>query len=230
LELFSVGQQSRIYSGRSNRCPDLPHAFADGVKEGPARILHQMPAVGDLNGVREGSLGGHGITAAAISSDNADLRLAGQPSLRRRWFSIGQKRDRFATLEVAQKGPIAMVSPPGPVINANYCRRREFRGAATAHNTQQRVVAHADIEPPRQCRCRPPAQRDRKAMNDVVKAGRASGVSSHSSFKALGKDAPPTVLLVAKIPTRPQYYFRAPACKGKVDHSAQVAVVNTTRH
>jgi hypothetical protein len=52
LQLLSVGQQFRIYPGGSDCLPDLPHAFADGVQERPACILHQMPAVGDLNCVR----------------------------------------------------------------------------------------------------------------------------------------------------------------------------------
>ena len=82
LQLLSVGQQSRVDPGGADRLPDLPHAFADRVEESSTGVLHQMPAVSDLNGVRKGSLCRHRVAAAAISGDYANLRLARQPSLR----------------------------------------------------------------------------------------------------------------------------------------------------
>jgi hypothetical protein len=31
----------------------IPHRFADCIKEGAARILHQMPAIADLDRIRQ---------------------------------------------------------------------------------------------------------------------------------------------------------------------------------
>ena len=116
-----------------------------------------MPAVGDLNGVREGSLGRHRVAAAAISGDYANLRLVGQPRFRARRLPIRQQRNCPSTFEVAEKRSVAMVSLPSPIVDADYRRRRELRRAATAHDPKQSVVAHPDIEPSRQCRRRPAA-------------------------------------------------------------------------
>jgi hypothetical protein len=126
----------------------LPHAFADGVEERPACILHQMPAVGDLNCLRERSLGRPGVAATAISGDYANLRLAAQPRFCACRLPIRQQRNCPSTFEVAEKRSVAVVSLPGPIVDADYRRRRELSGAATAYDAKQGVVAHPDIETP----------------------------------------------------------------------------------
>ena len=50
---FRVGQQFRIDRRRSDCGSDAAHGAAHRIKEGRARVFHQMPAVGDLDGVRE---------------------------------------------------------------------------------------------------------------------------------------------------------------------------------
>ena len=133
LQPLFMGQQSRIYPGGSDRVPDLAHAFADSVEERPTGVLHQMPAVGDLNGVRESPLGRHGITAAAISGDHANLRLARQPRFCARRLSIRQQRDRSVTLQVAEERAVAMVPLPSPVVDVDY--RRGVNSAAPRRRT-----------------------------------------------------------------------------------------------
>jgi hypothetical protein len=91
-----------------------------------------MPTVGDLNCVRQGPSGRHRVAAAAISGDYANLRLASQPRFRARRLPIWKQRNCPSTFEVAEERPIAMVSLPSPIVDANYRRRRELNGAATA--------------------------------------------------------------------------------------------------
>ena len=52
-KLFRAGQQFRIDRRRPDCASDFAHGAAHCIKEGRARVLHQMPAVGDLDGVRE---------------------------------------------------------------------------------------------------------------------------------------------------------------------------------
>ena len=40
---------------------DLAHRFADGIEEGPAGVLHQMPTIRDLYRVRQGLCCGFAI-------------------------------------------------------------------------------------------------------------------------------------------------------------------------
>ena len=53
LDALGDGQQVGIYGGGADRGADLAHGFANRVEEGVARVLHEMPTVSDLVGVRE---------------------------------------------------------------------------------------------------------------------------------------------------------------------------------
>jgi hypothetical protein len=43
----------------------------------------------------------HGVATAAVTGDNANLRLAGEPGLGRRWLPVGKQCDDLASLQVA---------------------------------------------------------------------------------------------------------------------------------
>ncbi len=77
LILRSLGgcQKLRIYGGCADCNADLPHRLANGVKKGVAGVFHQMPAVGDLIGMRQGLCSGLRIPAAAICCCSASQAL-----------------------------------------------------------------------------------------------------------------------------------------------------------
>jgi hypothetical protein len=89
LDALCGGQQGRIYGGGADRDANLAHGFADRIEEGVAGVLHQMPTVSDLGGVRERLGHSKGITAAAIARDHGNLRLPREPSLCSSWLSVG---------------------------------------------------------------------------------------------------------------------------------------------
>jgi len=88
LDPLGGGEQLGIHGRRTQHAADLPHRRAYGIEEGAAGILHQVPAVGDLGGVRQGLGRRQGIAAAAIASHDGDLLLARQPILCRRRLTI----------------------------------------------------------------------------------------------------------------------------------------------
>ena len=89
LDALGGGQQVGINGSGADRDADLAHGFAYRVEEGVAGILHKVPTVGDLGGVRERLGCGKGVTAAAIARDHSDLWLPRQPGLRGGWLSVG---------------------------------------------------------------------------------------------------------------------------------------------
>jgi hypothetical protein len=110
--------------------------------KGTAGILHEVPTVGDLGGVcsrRER------VTAAAVARHNGDLWLTGEPSLRGSRLAVGQQSDRLASLKIANDRSVSLVSPPRPIVDADYTWRGERRTAASADDAQQRLVAHGSI-------------------------------------------------------------------------------------
>lgn len=75
--------------GGADRDADLAHRFANRIEEGVAGVLHEMPTVGDLGGLRECLGHSKGVAAAAVARDHSDLWLPREPGLRSGWLSIG---------------------------------------------------------------------------------------------------------------------------------------------
>ena len=71
-QLFRIGQQFRVDRCRSDCGSDSVHGAAHRIKEGRARIFHQMPAVGDLDGVRQRLGCCLAVSTTAISRHNVD--------------------------------------------------------------------------------------------------------------------------------------------------------------
>ena len=162
-----------------------------------------MPSVSDLDCVRKRPLRSDRVAAATIPGDDANLRLLRQPGLSRGRLPIGQQRDSRATFKVADQRAIAVIAPPGPVIDADYRRRRKASQSTPAHHAQQRVIAHHDVEPARKRGCRPASERDGETVNHVVEPARTSG-SRFDHLEPFGKDPSHAGLGVAEEATGPQ--------------------------
>jgi hypothetical protein len=144
LQLLGGGKQGRIDRGGANGGPNLAHRFAHGVKESVACVLHQMPAVGHLHRIGEPPPRRQRIAAALIAGRDGDLRLAGQPSLGGRRFSIWQQRDRLPAFEITDQRSIAMAAAPGPIIVAND-RRGAKLGLPRLRTARNRVSLLTDM-------------------------------------------------------------------------------------
>ncbi len=135
LDRLGGGEQIGIDFGRADRYADVTHRFAHRIKESVAGVLHQVPAIRDLNRERERFLSRQRVTAPPIARDDGDLWLTGEPRFSCRWFAIREQCDRSATFEIANDCPVALVASPCPVVDPNYRRRLEARTATPAHET-----------------------------------------------------------------------------------------------
>ena len=96
LNPLGSGEQARIDYCGADHGTDLPHGFLNGIKKGATGVLHEMPAVGNLDGIRERFGCSQRVTAATVAGDHGNLWLATEPSLRRGRFAVRQQGDRFA--------------------------------------------------------------------------------------------------------------------------------------
>lgn len=124
-----------------------------------AGVLHQVPAVGDLIGLRQGLRGTQCIFAPAVSCDDFDLGLLGQPGLGGHRLPIWQECDRHSPLQIANDRAITMIAAPSPIIDADDARWRWRRAIVSANGSQQRIIANRKSETTRKSRCRTAAQR-----------------------------------------------------------------------
>jgi len=142
LEPLGGSEELGVDRRRTHRAADLPHRFAHGIEESTAGVFHQMPSIGDLGCLRQRLGNGQAVTAAAIASDDRDLLLPLQPGFSGRRLAVWQQSDCLAPFEVADDGPIALVAPPRPVVDADHRRWNCAWRAATPDSPEQGVIAH----------------------------------------------------------------------------------------
>jgi len=80
LDTLRRRQQLRIDLCCADDATDLAHGFPNGIEEGMAGVLHQMPAIRDLYSVRQGLSRRFAIPSATIAGDNLDRRMIGEPA------------------------------------------------------------------------------------------------------------------------------------------------------
>lgn len=154
-----------------------------------------MPAVCNLDGVRQGLCGSTRIRPAAVASDDGDLRLGGKPCLSRCGFSIREQAGRFSPFQIADDRAVSMISPPRPVINTDNVRRRACRASAPTYHPQQSVVADREPQSLGKARGRPTSQRKCEMVYKAVEATRTPRPRCHHpSSELLGEDLLSTLL------------------------------------
>jgi hypothetical protein len=134
LETFRVGEKLWIDYRRSDRGSDRPHRFTDGDQERRAGILHEVPAVSDLDDVRKRLRSSFPIPATTITRHDFDGRMASEPGLNRRDLTIRQKGNYLPTLEIADNRSVAVIATESPIIDAHHAQWLCPRAGAAPHD------------------------------------------------------------------------------------------------
>jgi hypothetical protein len=78
-----------------------------------------MPAIGDLDRIRQRFCGRFAVAAATIASDDRNLGMVGKPRLCRRRVSIRQQPHNPPLFQIANNAAVAVVAAPSPIIDAD---------------------------------------------------------------------------------------------------------------
>ena len=78
LQPFRASEQFRIDRRRTDCGTDRPHGTAYRIEESRARVLHQVPTVGDLDGTGQRLCRGLTVAAATVARYDSDLRIVSQ--------------------------------------------------------------------------------------------------------------------------------------------------------
>src|SRR5262249_17375098 len=175
----------------TDRGADLPHGLLNGVKKGTTGVLHEVPAVGNLDNVRECFGGSQGVAAATVAGDHGDLRLAAEPSLRCSRFSIRQQSNGLASFQVANNRSVALVSAPRPVVASHDGRRRKTPATALTHYTKKSVVADLKHQSPSETRGRAATKSKPEVVDDIIEPASAPRPRRQNIIlEAFGEDDP----------------------------------------
>jgi hypothetical protein len=134
LQPFRATEQLWIDRRRTERGADHPHGTAYRVEEGRACVLHQVPTVGDLDGVGQRLCRGLTVAAATVARYDPDLRMVGKPSPHRYNLAIWKQGYDPPPLQIAHDCSVAMVLAKSPVINAGDDQRLRSRAGSSPNN------------------------------------------------------------------------------------------------
>ena len=79
-----------------------------------------MPAIGDLEGVRQSLRSRLPVTTATITRQDPDLGMIGKPGGNCRHFTVRQQRHDPPPFKIADDRSIAMIAAKGPIIDAGH--------------------------------------------------------------------------------------------------------------
>jgi len=125
LDALGAGQERRVNLAGADRLTDRAHRFPHGVEERAARVLHQMPAIGDLPRFGQRPANRLAISAAAITRDDANVGPCRESGFDGRGFAVRQHVDDAPPLEIADGRSIPVPALPSPIIDSDdtLCRR-----------------------------------------------------------------------------------------------------------
>ena len=78
-----------------------------------------MPAIGNLTRFGKRHRDGLSVTDTAVANGDAYFRVVGKPGLGGGRLAIGQKGDNPEALQIANNSAVAIVAPPGPIVDAD---------------------------------------------------------------------------------------------------------------
>ena len=189
-----------------------------------------MPAVGNLDGIRERFGCGQRVAAATVAGDHGDLWLATEPSLRGGRFAIRQQSDCLASFQIANDRSVALVSPPRPVVDPHDRRRCKRRTTAPSDNTKKGVVAHRKYQSPSETRRRAAAESKPEVMDDIIEPASAPRPRRQNAvLEALREDAPTAQISAATETARHDDEANRPTRQGQVGDAAEIATVDPLR-
>jgi hypothetical protein len=156
--------------------------------------------------------------------------MSAQPVLRRRLFPIRQERDRPAAFQIADNRPVAMVPPPGEVVDADNGERIDRRPGPTPDDAQQGVVADRGHQPNGKGGGGAPAQREAKMVDYMIQPFCSPGERCQSAIgEPLGEDPTRTEHGVALKAANHDSQFNAPAAQRQVRGGAPISAAHAAR-
>lgn len=167
---------------------DRAHMLPDYVEEGGARILDQMPTVGNLDRLWSAFGRSFAVAGTAVACDNFDTRIISKPRGSRFALAVRKKRHNTASFEIADYGSVPTASTPCPIVDAHDAHRPDRPAGAATDAPQKRVLADGNGEPFSETVSRTAAECQTELIDDIFHArGPSRGRSRDAFIEPLGK-------------------------------------------
>jgi hypothetical protein len=118
--------------------------------------------------------------------------MSGKPGLGGRGLTIWQQGNDPVPFQIADDAGVSVITPPGPIINADDLKRVGRRTVTASDHAQQRILTHRQHQPLCEACRRSTAKRQAEVVNDRLHPRRASGRRRQNPFgEALSEDLAP---------------------------------------
>jgi len=159
----------------------------DGLLDSTDQVVPQVPAVGDLDGVRGTGADAVGVGASPVPADDYDFGTAPQPRCDRVRGAVGQQVDGGAGGHVDDDGAVDVALTEGEVVDAQDGDLFEGPVGNRPHGSQHGVAADGDAEPVRESGTGAPGHRQSDCRDHRSRCGGASAPRQCQSRKLFGE-------------------------------------------
>jgi hypothetical protein len=198
------------------------------IKEGVARVLHEVPAIGNLCRLWQASGRRFAITASPVARDHLNTGMLGEPGGRGCDLPVGQQCDDTPALKIANDRAVAVVAAERPVVNPDHGQRRQSRAGAFAYDPKERVVADRQHQTLGESRAGTSAEREAEVMDYALEARRAPRPHVQYAAEALGKDPAPAMPCRADKAPGGDLEAKPPTGTGQIRDVAFIAAMDTS--
>lgn len=221
------GSRVGVHEARAERTPYFCHRPPRNVEEGPARVFHQAPAIGDLDRFRRRAGDRLAPAAAAVARDNLDL--GGDPPARpRRWLPRGRAecpRSRAARDRRQCRHSDARAAAP-----RRQCRSRAALAASPAPAPGRSAATYACSPASADGREAPARDGGGCSAVAVLQARQAAGVGGEDVFaEPFREDHSGAVAGRAPEPPHGERDPEAPSVRRQVRNGPHVATMDPAR-
>jgi hypothetical protein len=174
LQAFGRSQKPGIDVGCANRSSDRMHRFAHSIQQGGSGVFHEMPAVCNLDYIRQRQGSGFAIAAAPVTRQNFNRPMPCQKCGHGGYLTIRQKFDNPMPLKIAHNGAVAAIAPECPIVDAHGRQRLDWNPGAAAHHTKQCIIADWQHQSLGEIGGRAATQSKAEVLDEIFKARRSA--------------------------------------------------------
>ncbi len=177
----------------------LEHGLLDGV----CQVLPEVESVGDMDGVGGAEPCGLGIEGGAVTADDLDSGMRGQPGTDGLDGAVGQQVDGPTGLDVDQDGRVDVAFAQGELVDPQHSRRRRRGLGDSAYQPEQRGTADRDSEGLGQAGAGPPGEHEPEPLQRGLELLASPSVPEGDALDLLDERSPLAGLLAAAEPADP---------------------------
>jgi hypothetical protein len=138
---YRAGHQCERLGGTGGTGQERGPLAVEEVLQGFTQVFDQMKAIDHLHGLGGPTANTIGVEGTPVPTDDGDCGMLRQPGGHALCGALGQQVQDAMILQIDEDGPIAVPTPPGPLIYPNALRGDGIRRWSCLHEPQEGVRA-----------------------------------------------------------------------------------------